>query len=96
MSNPRILYKELLYKGMTSDKNIFRNKQILLLHILTEFGQSNFWSWKLLWTLRKNHSEEKIGWYHVIHLHSIEVLGSFGDGMWSFGMDPNLSPSQNF
>ena len=79
-SNPRIIYKELLDKRMTSDKNIFRNKQVLLLHILTKFVQSNFWSWKLLWTLRKNHSEERIGWHHgeiVLHLQSIEVLGSF-------------------
>ena len=89
MSNPCILYEELFYNGMTSDKNIFRNKQVLFLHILTKFGQSNFWSWKLLWTLRKNHSEERIGWHHgkiKLHLQSIEVLGSFWDGIWSFGM----------
>ena len=30
----------------------------------------------------------------VIHLLSIEILGSFWDGMWSFGMDPKLRPSQ--
>ena len=29
----------------------------------------------------------------VLHLLSIEFLGSFWDGMWSFGMDPKLRPS---
>ena len=30
----------------------------------------------------------------VLHLLSIKILGSFWDGMWSFGMDPKLRPSQ--
>ena len=30
----------------------------------------------------------------VLHLLSIEILGSFWDGIWSFGMDPKLRPPQ--